>query len=158
MNCNCIEDSKVNFKVSVDQLSEKEIIILDRSDWLVANPKESVFKASLTHPKGVIKDIELNRSTIKNITSSDISETFTDGIYCIKVDSCGIIYTNYFALTFKLYCGLYNIANKDTKIAKEVKDNIDSIHSLVVNNYKDRALELYKITEKILSYYNCSCK
>lgn len=153
MDCNCIEDNKINFKVAVDQVSESQIVILDKSDWVITNESDNQFKATLVHAKGQEKEITLNRSTIQKI-----DDKFTDGIYCLKVESCGISYTEYFALTFKLYCGLYNLAVKDEKLAKEVKQNIDDIHTLVQSKYRDKALELYKITEKILSYHNCNCK
>lgn len=158
MTCNCIEDNKINFKVSVDPISENEIVILDRSSWVIQEDKDTSFEATIIHAKGQERVVNLNRSTIKNLKSSEFGDKFCDGIYCIKTESCGIHYTEYFAITEKLYCGLYNLSLKDLKLAKEVKDNIDSIHTLVESKYKEKALELYKITEKILSYHNCTCK
>lgn len=158
MDCNCIKDDDINFNIEIDVVNEKYINILDVSSFYIQDENSKTYPVKIQHPSGFEKTVDLNIHTITQIKSSDFASYFCDGIYCFISESCGILFKKRMAITYELECGLAALVAKDYKKSIEVSENIVKIKNAAKLGDSNTALELYKITKRILTNYNCNCK
>lgn len=158
MTCNCIKDDEINFNIEIDVVNEKIINILDLTSFSIQDTNLKTYTVEIEHPSKGSKEVQLNINTITQLKSEAFGSDFCDGIYCFTVESCGLLFKKRMAITYELECGLAALVAKDYKKSIEVSENIVKIKNAAKLGDSNTALELYKITKRILTNYNCNCK
>jgi len=165
--CHCIKDTAQSFDIYTESLDCKTLIINDVSNWMVDDNYviPTKFNVTITTPNKSNLKIELNAAstTVLDKELLNCGACIEDGIYCIKTESCGIIYSRNFAITCTLKCKLdyfiSNIGGDKNKLNKalELSNLIDQIEVNTRLGNENTAQELYKIVEREFEKLHCHC-
>lgn len=160
MKCSCIETYKFVIITNKDK-----ILLIDDSEWV---GDKSEYEVAITFPDNLItykaccvipeRVLEI---TMKDIFPENSFEYFPDGIYSLKVESCGVTHTDYFLMTSELDCKLANLAInppycEDYKEAKVFRDAAHANVKCETCNVK-KVTEFYEAAYKLVENEKCKC-
>lgn len=159
-NCACIAGVFNFFAKAADK---KTIIFQDQSAWMEGegydSPSEYLVNvippaSSKTYPVA-IKVGQVNR-----LTETQFG-TLKDGIYCFKVETCGVPYTRSVALFPKLQCCIKQLwATSDKSKHDDIREIEYHLNQVSINaelNNIQLADSELKITKKLLENIKCDC-
>ena len=111
-------------------------------------------------------DLTVSTQKTNKITANDLGisqECLIDGIYCLKSEEiCGITYTRFFAVTYKLECCMTQLmlnaeTEEDWEELMNIRLRIEQIHEAARMKNERQAINLYTYVRRILSRKNCNC-
>lgn len=167
IDCSCIRGEGFDFSIRNPQCSY--ISYDDLSDWIdeVNYLIPTQYNISIKIPNtSEFKTITVSTEKTNKITSTELgisSECLIDGIYCLKTeDICGINYTRFFAITYKLECCLSQLllnaeTDDDWDELMTLKLKIEQIHEAAKMKNERQAINLYTYVRRLLSRKNCNC-
>ncbi len=169
MNCSCINGK---YRINVTSFSQDFFIYEDISDWMTDSYYiiPDMYTVNILPPgssKYISVDVYTNRSNMidSKILFGTNECNIPDGIYCFKVDNCGVVYSAYAAITEKLECGIRNILinaiqtnRKDEfELVNRLQLMVDGIKVFArMNNLQD-ARSAYDYVKKTVYQLKCNC-
>lgn len=167
MDCSCIRGEGFDFSIRNPECSY--IAYDDMSDWMTDTNYliPSAYMISIKNPNSTgFIDVEVSTEKTNKITAAELgisSECLIDGIYCLKTeDICGINYTRFFAITYKLDCCFSQLllqaeTEEDWQWLRDTRNRIDQIHEAAKMKNERLAINLYTKVRRDLSRKNCNC-
>jgi hypothetical protein len=160
VSCGCI---KGNYSFYVEALDKDTLIYQDLSEWMEGDSYEfpTTYEVTIIPPASATgTTLELLVSSTNKITSEHIG-AILDGIYCFKVESCGVEYKRSIALFPWIECCVKQAwATLDQSYADQIREierqlKLSKINS-ELNNVKFANSNL-KIAKKLLENLKCDC-
>lgn len=166
-DCSCIRGNE-GYLFHTVQKSCDYFLYSDLSDWMQEDyytiPAEYVVNIQVPSSSSFV-GVPVSTSGVTKITSEDlkVGGCLPDGVYCIKTeDICGVSYTSFFALTYKLECCLVQLLiqaefPEDWDELKTIELRIEQIHEAARQGNSKLASDLYTMVRRLLSRKKCNC-
>jgi hypothetical protein len=139
------------------------ILYQDLSDWMVECAEPSFYDLEITLPNNDSLTIPIKVGVLNKITPTDLGmpeNSNLDGVYCFKVNVCGIEFKRYKAVTCQLEC-IYDryisnlIVNSTPESLIEATKIEILIRSIHYNAERGLLHEVKFLYDKAKSYLNC---
>src|SRR5690554_3406027 len=167
-SCSCIRGNE-GYLFHVDQKACDFFIYADLSDWMEESyyvvPTSYNIEVKVPSSSSFVS-LQVNTSGYNKITATDLKvggNCLPDGVYCIKTEEiCGITYTSFFALTYKLECCLAQLllqadSPEDWSKLKTYHLRIEQIKEAARQGNSKLATDLYVFVRRLLSREKCNC-
>lgn len=167
-DCSCIKGNE-GYLFHTVQRSCSYFLYSDLSDWMdedyYVTPTEYNVEIKVPNASNFVT-VQVSTSDVTKITSEDLSvggSCLPDGVYCIKTEEiCGVSYTSFFALTYKLECCMIQLliqaqTPEDWDELKILQLKIEQIHEAARQGNSKLASDLYTVVRRLLSRKKCTC-
>lgn len=158
----------INYDFIFSYIDCKKLIYQDVSDW-TSNVKPVSYIVNITFPgfdTGV--NVEVFTDKLNIFTSEDLLDnknfSFTDGVYCFKVDNYGKKHIRNAANICQLSCKLDHLIAqadlndiKDYENIQHIEFLLDSVKINARHNKPEKAIDFLKQAAKELSCVKCKC-
>ncbi len=146
----------------------KSIFYQDLSDWMVECGDPSFYDLEIILPNSDSVIIPIRVGILNKITATDLGlpeNANLDGVYCFKVNICGVSFQRNKAITCQLECifdrYISNLATNSTQQAlleaSEIEILIKAIHYNAERNLLEEVKFLYNKAKSYLNCPNCYC-